>query len=460
MVKTSGCKAERGDSLMKKTLSLILALLLVCSLAACGGGEGGNSAGGSIVSVVHPDFQLTGGFIEPVERQDKAPEGYIPISTAAEFTKIGLNPGGFYILMADIDLAGMEWEAISDFVGILDGNGYTVSNASDALFVNIEGGTVQNLGVNSQLVGKGAGIAYALKGGAQLFNCHFSGSITNNQDTVPGYSTVAGLVFSAKNAQILSCYNAADLYSTNICAGIVASIREAVTVQNCFNTGAVNVDTASSVCGDGFASGIVGQMHIGDSDGGASNITNCRNSGVISGVIAAGILGEAYIAEPVNLYISLCCNEGNIYAEASAYRPAFSGGILNVMNIEEGFITIADCYNTGDYVFAGIEGGECLQRAWDQRSEDLDHVRIERCFNTAWGFAGSITTYCKNLDCCYFLDAMPDIEETATGDGALFATVRQLSGDEMSKESSFEGFDFETVWQMGDDHPVFRQMGY
>ena len=55
---------------------------------------------------------------------------------------------------------------------------------------------------------------------------------------------------------------------------------------------------------------------------------------------------------------------------------------------------------------------------------------------------------------------MPDIEETATGDGALFATVRQLSKDEMRKESSFAGFDFETVWQMGENHPVFAQRGY
>jgi len=443
---------------MKKLLSVILALTLLLSLTACGGGGGGNGGSGPVISVVHPDFALTDGFVEPVERLNEAPEGYIPIFTPEEFAKIGLNPAASYILMADIDLAGREWSLISDFSGILDGNGCTVSNASDALFGTIQGGTVKNLKVHADLVGKGAGIAYVVTGGGQLFNCTFSGSIDST--SVPGYTTVAGLVFSAENASIISCHNAADLYTLNICAGIVSSIREAVTVQNCLNTGSVNVDAASDICGDGFAAGIVGSFHIGSSDGGASNVTGCRNSGPVSGVKAAGILGEAYIAEPVSLYIRQCCNEGNIYAEASAYGPAFSAGILNVMNIEEGYITVSDCYNTGEYAMAGIEGGECLQRAWDKRSEELDHVRIERCFNTAWSFAGSISIYCKNLDCCYFLDVMPDIEENATGDGALFATVRQLSEEEMSRESSFESFDFDTVWQMGEDHPVFAQKGY
>ena len=442
---------------MKKLLSLILALTLLLSLTACGSGESGNGSS-PIISVVHPDFQLTNGFIEPATQVDKAPEGFIPISTAEEFAKIGLNPAANYILMADIDLAGREWSLISGFSGILEGNGHTVSNASDALFGTIQGGTVQNLAVHADLAGKGAGIAYVVNGGGLLFNCAFSGSI--NSTGVPGYPTVAGLVFSAENATITSCLNAAELYTVNICAGIVASIREAVTVENCLNTGAVNVDAASDICGDGITAGIVGQFHIGSSDGGASNITGCRNAAPVSGVIAAGILGEAYIAEPVSLYIRLCCNEGNIYSEASSYRPAAGSGILNVMNIEEGYITVSDCYNTGDYVQCGIEGGECLQRAWDKRSDELDHVRIERCFSTTWGFNGSISRFCKNLDCCYFLDAMPDIEETATGDGALFATVRQLTKDEMTKESSFEGFDFETVWQMGEDHPVFAQRGY
>ena len=450
---------------MKRTLSLILALMLLFSLAACGGGENGGNGSGPVISVVHPDFQLSGSFIEPVERQDTAPEGYIPISTAEEFAKIGLNPAANYILMADIDLAGMEWSLISDFNGILEGNGHTVSNASDTLFGTIQGGTVQNLAVHANLVGKGAGIAYVVTGGGRLFNCSFTGSLMGSDSNIAegfqGYTTVAGLVFKADGASIISCYNGADLTAGNICSGIVSEIREAVTVLNCLNTGSVTVEVQSNVCGDGIAGGIVAQMHIGSSDGGASNITNCRNSAPVSGNLSAGILGEAYIAEPVNLYIRQCCNEGNIYSEASYYRLSrSSAGILNVMIIEEGYITVSDCYNTGDYVHAGIEGGESLQRAWDARSADLDHVRIERCFNTAWAFAGSISVYAKNLDYCYFLDAQENIDETATGDGALFATVRQLTGDEMAKESSFEGFDFETVWQMGEDHPVFARRDY
>ena len=65
---------------MKKLLSLILSLALLLSLTACGGGNGGNGGGSAnspITSVVHPEFELTNGFIEPVEQMDKTPEGFI-----------------------------------------------------------------------------------------------------------------------------------------------------------------------------------------------------------------------------------------------------------------------------------------------------------------------------------------------------------------------------------------------
>ena len=36
--------------------------------------------------------------------------------------------GDTFVLMADIDLGGRDWTPIDDFVGILDGNGHTISN--------------------------------------------------------------------------------------------------------------------------------------------------------------------------------------------------------------------------------------------------------------------------------------------------------------------------------------------
>lgn len=456
--------------LSKRFFSLLLAICLLLSLAACGGknpqsGDSGNSDSGlfggneEIISVVHPDFQLTDGFIEPVERLTEVPAGYIPITTASEFCKIHLNPAENYILMADIDMSGMDYTAIVDFSGTFEGNGYTVSNAPSGLFLSISGGTVQNLGVYSHVTNSLSGIATNMNSGATMYNCWFDGSISSNPDGT--YTKLAGLVRYASNAKIISCYNAADIFSGNIAGGVVGDISLAVTVKNCFNTGTITVDTSSAYCSDGIAGGILGQFDMSTSDGGASNVTNCRNSGTVTGVIAAGIVGNVYIADPSNLYICRCFNEADIMGEASAYLAVSrTGGITNVMNIEEGYVYIQDCYNTGNYASSGIEGGECLQRAWDLLSEDLDHVVIERCFTTAWGYNGSIATKAKNLNYCYFLDAMDNIEETATADGALFATVRQLTAAEMADKGSFETFDFETVWQMGDGHPVFRQSGY
>ena len=135
---------------MKKLYAIVLALCLVISLAACGSEDHSQQPDSNsnhnnnqteamtqptqqeetpdIISVVHPNFQLHDGFIEPVNGITDVPDGYIGISNASDFAKIGLNPDANYILMADIDMNGTEFDPISDFSGILEGNGYEAYN--------------------------------------------------------------------------------------------------------------------------------------------------------------------------------------------------------------------------------------------------------------------------------------------------------------------------------------------
>lgn len=99
------------------------------------------------------------------KRLDEVPEGYVGITTAEELDAIRDQPGGNYILMADISLAGREWDPIGTldepFRGIFNGNGYVVSDmtiryeagfedeAFIGLFGSAPGAIITNLGMEN-----------------------------------------------------------------------------------------------------------------------------------------------------------------------------------------------------------------------------------------------------------------------------------------------------------------------
>lgn len=470
---------------MKRLVAVLVAFAMLFTLASCGllgGGSLRDAAAGkdgkaddqqpaqdkkpafgnsSVVSVVHPEFALKDGFIEKVKQLKDAPEGYIPISKPEEFCKIGLNAAGNYILMADIDLAGQDYSSIAGFTGTLNGNGYTVSNAPTTVFSSIEGGRVENLGVYSNLKDCMAGVVYSLRDGGSLFNCWFDGSITNTDSKL----IAGGIGYFTKDSTVVSCYNKADITlhlpddlvrdewgvfnNQAICGGVFAEVYENVTVCNSFNEGAIRIDSQSNI--PMFVGGIAATVDIGDSDGTNIRFEKCYNAGLLDGRTAAGIVGDAEIMEMyVTLQILECFNVGSFgpHCETSA-------GITNVIKLDDGSVVIYDCYNANDGVKYGIVGGPVHQNSNGWLSEDLMNAAIWNCFNYAPAEVG-ITEACKNLETCYYLDTAED----ASGDGALFATVKQLTRGEMAKKGSFEAFDFDTVWQMGDDYPVFRQETY
>ena len=432
---------------MKKMSVFLMLLVLTLSMTA------NAFAAQKVLSVVHPKYKMAGDFIEEIQRKKRAPEGYIPISTPAEFCKIGLNPAANYILLADIDLSGREHETITGFCGILDGNGYTVSNPAKTLINTVKGGCVMNLGLRAHLRDSNAGLVGYAADGATIFNCWFDGAIVNNTLLAMG-----GIAYRLEGSSVVSCHNRASLtaqlpdgaYSTReaVCGGIVANLEDNAIVCNCINQGSINA--GDNIQREQIAGGIVGMYDISTGDGSYSRVLHCRNDGTIYGKHAAGIVGGVYITRDyATLYTANCFNAGNISA------AQYSGGILNVRIIEKGSVVVQDCYNIGPCPGSGIVGGEVQQRSFDRLAADLMNVRIERCFNYAASQAG-VTGLCKNLDSCYYLDKSP----SATLDGALFTTVRALSTKDMSKQKSFSGFDFGETWQMGKQYPVFRSTEY
>ena len=98
-----------------------------------------------------PDAKSSSGFIQQIDRlsEDEAiAQGYTVIKTAQDLDNIRNDLDGKYILMNDIDLSSYSnWDPIGEvdvdtgtgqgFTGVLDGNGYTISNLNNMLFYAI-----------------------------------------------------------------------------------------------------------------------------------------------------------------------------------------------------------------------------------------------------------------------------------------------------------------------------------
>lgn len=440
----------------------------------------GTKTAKTVKNVVCLDFVLSNGFIEPIEQLATVPDGYIGVTTAEEFDKIRLNSLGKYILMNEIDLSTIsEWEKISSFEGILDGNGYIVKNATDTLFKEVKNGEIKNLGVNSQLTlsdkNYAAGIVVKMESSI-IDNCFYSGDFSTEYDKY--LDTTGGISATSRNSTIGNCYNLANInVDRKKCAGgIVGAVAE-TNIDNCYNSGNIN----SSY---GYIGGIVGQTESKSSYSTSDPmiINNCYNAGnisinataavLVSGFYSSSIIsGIAARAIDTKLTVNNCYNRGNLEITTSEdYKPgrgALGGetypnlcaaGIFGTTYTQfkassKDDVTITNCYNLGNIIISanekfeynstfGIAGGA---------------PNISYCYNfgeISGIKTGGIASY-EEIKYCYFLDNVAN----ATPDGALFANVKKLTGSQMKDKSSFEGFDFDTVWEMGGSdypYPVFK----
>ncbi len=144
---------------------------------------------------------------------------------------------------------------------------YQPNNRYVAFFGSVSSATIKNLGIES-------------------------GSVT-------GGSRSAGLVASAKNSVIESCYNKADVRSTANCnGGLVAQIGGNCTLSNCYNN--------CKVRGTSITGGIIGYI-VSNAN---AYVTNCYHSGTLvdpSG--RSGMIGFYYTdetASPESVIVTNC----------------------------------------------------------------------------------------------------------------------------------------------------------
>ncbi|XMB72552.1 hypothetical protein RJI07_01280 [Mycoplasmatota bacterium WC30] len=256
---------------MKKILTIATLIILGFGLVSCdlfGGGE-------------NTDVTTTEEIIVDTEN-------FIEINSVSELQSIEMNKS--YILTADIDLTGIEWNPIGDqanpYLGIFDGDGYVISNLSITDNGQIYNGLFGYLsGVVKDLYMTGIDINYqtafmtyagGLAGFADgdIINTNISGDITVENTEANSY---VGLLVGFSQGKLGPTTTVDDfkpnLIQSNIVSGNIDVISEKLAfigglVGKTYNTSVTNniADTIISVITSGlpaYIGGFIGHNYGG-----------------------------------------------------------------------------------------------------------------------------------------------------------------------------------------------------
>lgn len=163
-----------------------------------------------------------------------------------------------------------SWTPIEAFYGVLDGNGYKISNLAVSEIINT------NYGACSGFIG-------LLGRGGIIRNLNIDGNVTINTDASV---TVGGLVGYANEAEISNCGFDGNLtvsltaYGSSV-GGLVGYIKGATIVKQARTTG--NIDSSSS----SYVGGIVG-----DGSGDLQNCESWMHISILGGASIGGVAGR------------------------------------------------------------------------------------------------------------------------------------------------------------------------
>ena len=299
-------------------------------------------------------------------------------------------------------------------------------------------------------------IGIACKNYGEIVNCKFIGQINSTDNW--GYNK--GGIVEENYGLIKECGNEGKIgysgvcsYGSGVCrygkklAGIC--IVNYGTIDTSFNRGLLkNIDYSGA-----DTAGISVENH--------GIIDNCYNSGKIEhGASGSGIVGENF----EDGIIKSCYNVGNIVLEEKVgSNVTHAQGICNV---NKG--TIEECYNAGNITSGssvGLVSLNCNKLSNCYKQEKITTLwgteyngrgdcsginitnegTIDNCYNigiiNAHEFVNSANIANSNwgsISGCYYLESNSSNDIYSEG----------LSFTEMQQQESFEGFDFDTVWQI------------
>ncbi len=272
----------------------------------------------------------------------------VQIHTVEELLAIQDDPQGSYILMNDLDLAGIPWPCI-DFSGSFDGNGHAL--------------------LNLELSQPGAQTAITYDGNLKTYDTYFAGFFGTLRNA------------EVKNLQLINVRGLVDT-DTPFFLGGLAGFSEDSTVTGCTVTGCLELrafDRMFGVAGlIGYGSGIVQNCKVDVTLICTDTDANTRDEQFMGGIFATGFMDVTDCEIIIDGY-------------SSEYGYAHNGGITGmymrqpigvkykgnlVNNTITGKITFFEC-NTNRRAYCAAEAGEIL--GWYNRiSNTCDFLRDER----------------------------------------------------------------------------------
>lgn len=330
-------------------------------------------------------------------------EGYIPISTASDFSNIssghenvfgkgseweGLYTSGLdkkYIQVADIDFSDVEnflpighkdsdTSVATHFKGTFDGGGFTIKNLTSnhpnknhvGLFSRTSNATISNVGlINANMTGKMfVGALIGSQNNSKTSNSYSTGNIKGNEDYV------GGLVGEDYRSSITDSYSNAVVTGDESSVGGLVGVQEAGKTTRSYATG--------NVFGGASLGGLIGQLN-------RTKVVDSYSTGDVTGTIRfAGTR-----------------NIGGLVGQTNAGEIRNSYAVGNV---------------TGDDKLGGLIGDD---------------------------FSNPPTVVNS-----YYNKEVSGLEDNF---GAIGKTTLELKS-----KSTYEGWDFETTWEISDGYPTFQ----
>ena len=211
-------------------------------------------------------------------------DGFIPVKTAEQLAKIGsgenvtidgksytFGNNKCYRLENDIDLANVNWTPIENFEGVLDGNGFKISNFAKIIEVDVSdigdeyafglfkklSGNVKNLNLENININVSinddsvlsktriGGLAGIMVDGT-IENSTVSGQIKTNGINVGGFIGHTG---SGSSIKMKNCINNANVEGGYNVAGLIGCAKDNIELFGCKNTGKIESKIGNSAGG-------------------------------------------------------------------------------------------------------------------------------------------------------------------------------------------------------------------
>lgn len=338
----------------------------------------------------------------------------IVISSAQDLNKIRSVPNGYFKLSADIDMSeysnGEGWEPISNFTGVFDGRGYTISNLKInrstksyvGLFGEVAGtATITNLKLENPSVvgGQYTGALAGYCSGA-LSYIH----VTNGD--ISGRNTTGGLVGAYGVEKIANCTVEANVNGDKEVGGVIGALFSG-TVERISSDGNVTaidggggliglarvseatyiheVAAHTAVNGKNNLGGLIGEIEMTSSKNLEIIDSYAKGSIQTGETNIGGIVGYVYTAQAPNIVLK------NIYSDISVViKGETSGGFIGYSAVGGSTgQTVENCYwvkaiNPGEVLESIGKSSSGTSMTFDPKTSA--QMMIIREFPSSWNF--------------------------------------------------------------------------